>query len=87
MGTGWGLGGSGTESLFFGDWGLGSGVDQEGVRGWGAGIGGFWLPALRRGLGGSPELNHRFCFVLKFENSCYFLQVFKKFTRLLLIAY
>ena len=72
------------QSLFLGGWGRGLMRRKLGVGGWDRG---YWLLALRCELGGSPELNYRFCCVLKFGNSCYFLQVFKKFTRPSLIAY
>ena len=53
------------QSLFLGGWGRGLMRRELGFGGW---DGGYWLPAVRCGLGGSPELNHRFCCVLKFGN-------------------
>ena len=48
-----------------GGWGRGLMRRELGFGGW---DGGYWLPAVRCGLGASPELSHRFCCVLKFGN-------------------
>ena len=61
-----------------GGWGLGAGTGAGGWRlgatGWDEG---YLLAAVRCGLGGSPELNHRLCCFLTFAKSFYFLQFFK----------
>ena len=66
--------------------GLGLEVDAKGIGGCGLGRG-LLAAGCSLWAWSCPELNHRFCCVVKFGNSCYFLQVFKKFTRPSLIAY